>query len=102
MSVYTGRPMRVINAAVHRSAQGPYWGLAHSRVISPPAAVLGIPPVVITIHELVVTVPGEPHPHLQAKHDDIVATGTELGLVLVVIVVGLWQVVVRVVPVRRS
>jgi hypothetical protein len=70
---------------VHRSAEGRYWGLPRSRVIAPTAGVIGTPPIAITVHELMVTVPREPHPHLQAKHDDLVATGTELGPVLMVI-----------------
>jgi hypothetical protein len=40
---------------------------------------------------LVYAVP-EPHPHLPAKHDDPIMLGTELGLVVVFVLVG-WKLV---------
>jgi hypothetical protein len=91
------------NAAIQAAIQQRQAYQPRSQIIGPPAFLL-TPPVVVPVAYMI---EGEPGWHLPADHDDpieLLTEGAVVGLFLVVVFVGMWRAVIRLVqhPLRPS
>lgn len=95
------------NRAVHHAtALHHHYHRPRSRIILPPRAVIAAAGPVFAFVQptsyAIETQAPESGLHVQADDDDMVAMGTEMLLVFVVIVIGGWTLILRHMPLERE